>query len=90
MVRVPSRGNSTTLLQRPVQLLHPLEILCDFSEGQKRGADSCETESQSVSAAPLRHSRRAAARNARDRVVACLYELSSDSEDQIVDADASS
>ena len=87
VIRVPSKDGQTTLLQRPLQLLYPLEItrqvdsITDVPTESDSVADLCDAEPPDKSTPPdkpaVRRSQRAAATEASDRIMACSLQLES-------------
>ena len=91
VVRVHQGGNQITLLKRPVEKLYPIEVGCntttaheqmdqelDFQIDQTKDDTNqgghMEGDPNSENA-PRRRSSRVTAREARDRILACQYQL---------------
>ncbi len=86
VLKLPAKDGQTTLLRRPLQLLYPLEINCQIGEQNSMAEDTNSANEEEVEPEQTdeeipseyvasRRSQRAAARQANDRLKACLVEL---------------
>ena len=80
VVRVHQRGNSTTLLRRPVQRLYPIEVGPPNSSNSDSQVESSvgevpqpQLETDLTPATGLRRSHRSKVQETRDRMLACSY-----------------
>ncbi len=81
VLRLSTKGGRTTMLQRPIQRLYPLEINChkrDSEGGEMGTADTGRSEDSADVIKSRRPPRRAAALRASDRIKACALELTHD------------
>ena len=76
IVQVSGKGRQATSLQRPIQLLYPLEVPHPSSEEPTVSTETidCTADVSPNQNSPLRRSRRAAALEARDRIMAQALE----------------
>ena len=87
ILRVSSRGRTSTHLQRPVQKLYPIEMAVKTTEDQRNpeteseqdhDTSHLETHEPDYNPPPPQWSRRAAAMTARDRIMAQTLESGDD------------
>ena len=66
ILKVSARGDQATTLQRPLQLLYPLEIQCSASKDDEASSDEQPIISEDDNELEVRKSRRAASVKAQE------------------------
>ena len=83
ILKASVRGDQATTLQRPLQLLYPLEIHCSASKDDEASSDEQPIISEDDNEIEVRKSRRAASVKAQEYFKDCSAQLLEDNPDDL-------